>query len=173
MIYTIEQIQTMLKLWAAWRDYGYDNSDDYRLLGCGSPTYAAMQHAKGYIRQDKNCRAVYHQPKPLECVTLINAALDAMEESQQFFYVVGTIKENDGSLKVYTQGRLLRSVITRRYRYGMGIRRIGVHVGRVLRGEGKGRASNDKVEGLLYDAHQYLCDYLNQRVKVGDLVESD
>lgn len=154
----------MLKLWAAYREY--DNSDNYH-LGCRSPTYAAMMHAKGYIRQSENCRTVFTPPQPPDYYQLIEQATDALWECPRLQYVVG----HDGE-KFYTQARLLMSVVNRRYRYGMSLRRLGKHVGRILRKDGK-RCSDDKVEGLLDDAHEFICDFLNQRIKVGDLVEID
>ena len=162
MIYTSEEVQKMLKLWAAYREF--DEGESIR-LGCGSPTYAAMMHAMGYIRQQENCRTVFTPPSPPEYHTLIGQALDALWECPSLQYIVGRDKD-----KYYTQARMLVSVLRRRYCYGMSIRRIGGHVGLILRGDGKGRASNDKVEGLLGQAETFICDYLNKRIKSYEIV---
>lgn len=168
MIYTTEEVEKMLKLWAAYREY--DDSDDSRLLGCGSPTYAAMMHAKGCVRQSENCRTVFTPPQPPDYYQLIEQATNALWDCPRLQYVVGKLEEN-GEVKFYTQARLLMSVVNRRYRYGMSYRRIGKHVGKILRKDGK-RSSDDKICGLLDDAHEFICDFLNQRIKIGDLVEN-
>lgn len=167
MIYTTEDVEKMLKLWAAYREF--DESESIH-LGYGSPTYAAMMHAKGYIRQSENCRTVFIPPQAPDYYQLIKQATDALLACPRLQYVVGKVEENSET-KFYTQARLLMSVVNRRYRYGMSYRRIGKHVGKILRKDGK-RCSDDRVEGLLDDAHEFICDFLNQRIKVGDLVEN-
>lgn len=166
MIYTTEEVEKMLKLWAAYREY--DDSDDSRLLGCGSPTYAAMMHAKGYVRQSENCRTVFTPPQAPDYYQLIEQATDALWDCPRLQYVVGKLEE-DGEVKFYTQARLLMSVVNRRYRYGMSYRRIGKHVGKIIHGESGKRAGDSRIIGLLDEAHGFICDYLNQRIKVCDL----